>query len=470
MTLPPLEQPLKWTSNDKAVATLLDDLQANILKGHGRDHARHLFLRFDGAKKAAVKAAIHQLSGQLKSARQQLKEAEDFKTSRKDGGTVRCFFLTFAGYKVLGVESQAPADAAFRDGMQKRMSPAPGQAAQDLFAAWEPYLKDGVHAMLLLADADPERLAQERDSLVESLAPAGIAVVGEEIGAQQRNDRGEGVEHFGYVDGRSQPMFLAEDVDREKLLGGGTAMWSPAFPPLQVLVTQGTPPSRVTGSLFVFRKLEQNVLRFKRREEELADELGLSGEDRELAGAMMVGRFEDGTPAVLRKKAGVGGDVPNNFNYADDRDGVKCPLHAHVRKTNPRGSGGFQQTEAQERAHLMARRGITYGDREPGMGDRPEGEVGLLFMSYQTDIANQFEFTQQTWANNPEFPQATAATGQPGIDPIIGEGKVGANQQQCPLHWGDPATGRKATSFAGFVTLKGGEYFFAPVISALRAL
>lgn len=471
MTLPPLDQPLKWTASDKAVGALLDDLQANILKGHGRDHAIHLFLAFDPAKKAAIKGAIHQLSGQLKTARQQLREAEDFKKTRKDGGTVRCFFLSFAGYQALDVEAQAPADAAFRAGMRQRMAPRPGQSATDLFQHWEGYFRDGVHAMLLLADVDVARLQAERDSVVESLEAVGVRVVGEETGLQQRNERGEGVEHFGYVDGRSQPILIAEDVDREKALGDGTSMWNPAFPLSQVLVTNGSPAQpRALGSLFVFRKLEQNVLRFKRREEELADELGFSGEDRELAGAMMVGRFEDGTPVVLRRKAGAGGGVPNNFNYADDRDGVKCPLHAHVRKTNPRGSGGFQQTEAQERAHIMARRGITYGDRESGLCDRPEGGVGLLFMAYQSNIANQFEFTQQVWANNPEFPQATAATGQPGIDPVIGEGSVGANQQRCPVRWGDPATPRQATSFSGFVTLKGGEYFFAPMISALRAL
>jgi Dyp-type peroxidase family len=465
-----LKQPLKWKHADKAVRALLDDLQANILKGHGRKHAIHVFLKFDPAKKAAVKGAIHQLVGQLKTARQQFEEAEEFKRTGKDGGVVRCFFLSFAGYRALGVEARAPGDAAFQAGMKARMAPGPADAAVDLFARWEPYFKDGVHAMLLLADNDESRLKAERASLVESLVAVGIQVAGEEVGKQQYNDRGEGVEHFGYVDGRSQPLFIEEDVDHERLLGGGAAMWSPSFPPEQILVKASSASDTVTGSLFVFRKLEQNVLRFKRREEELADELGLSSEDRELAGAMMVGRFEDGTPVVLRKKAGVGGGVPNDFNYDDDRDGVKCPLHAHVRKTNPRGSGGFQQTEADERKHLMARRGITYGEREPGMGDRPEDGVGLLFMAYQADIANQFEFTQQMWANNPEFPQATAAPGQPGIDPIIGEGKVGANQQQCALHWGDPATSRKATSFAGFVTLKGGEYFFAPVISALRAL
>jgi hypothetical protein len=85
-------------------------------------------------------------------------------------------------------------------------------------------------------------------------------------------------------------------------------------------------------------------------------------------------------------------------------------------------------------------------------------------MAYQNDIVNQFEFTQAAWVNNPGFVQPNA-----GIDPVIGQGPKGG--QRCPLEWGGGgATPRKAFDFRGFVTLKGGEYFFAPSISALKAL
>ena len=103
------------------------------------------------------------------------------------------------------------------------------------------------------------------------------------------------------------------------------------------------------------------------------------------------------------------------------------------------------------------------------MCDRPEGGVGLLFAAYQTNIESQFEFTQSRWANNPGFP-AHGAAPPPGLDPIIGQGANPAGSQQTPLHWGDPATGSLPADFFGFVTLKGGEYFFAPAISTLRTL
>ncbi len=469
MALPPLTKPLTWKAKTKDVVDLLDDLQANILKGHGRSQAVHLFLSFDTNKKAAIRAAIHQLSGHIKTAKQQLVEAEQFHATQHDGGTVRCFFLSFAGYQALGVENKAPATAVgsgFHDGMKTRSN-----LKDALPSSWDAHFQAPVHALLLLADANAGRLQAERDSLVAALEAVGVSVLGEERGNQQRNERGVGVEHFGYVDGRSQPLWLAEDVEHEVQNTDGTSMWNPAFPLDQVLVTAGTGAAQtVQGSFFVFRKLEQNVLRFKRREEELADDLGFTGEQRELAGALMVGRFEDGTPVVLRNEAGIGGDVPNNFNYDDDKAAVKCPFHAHIRKTNPRGSGGFGQTAAAERRHLMARRGITYGEREEGLGDRPEDGVGLLFMAYQSNIEAQFEFTQESWANQPVFPQVPAGQPQPGLDPVIGQGPHAANSQHCPLHWGDPGTNKQASDFSGFVTLKGGEYFFAPVISTLRSL
>ena len=465
MALPPLNTTLTWKGSNASVAALLDDLQANILKGHGRDHTINLFLQFDPARQNQIKASIHQLSGHIKTAKQQLLEAEDFKTSKKDGGTVRCLMLSFAGYQALGVAAKAPptlANSAFQAGMRTRTNLLLDPPA----ANWDAHFNQTIHAMLLLADDDTARLSAERDSVVDSLQAVGVKILGEERGDQQHNSRGDGVEHFGYVDGRSQPLLLAEDVQHEKALTDGTSMWNPEFPVDQVLVTNAG-ATAVLGSFFVFRKLEQNVFAFKRKEQDLSTTLGLTGEDRELAGALMVGRFEDGTPVLLRNRGGIGGGVPNNFNYDDDTAGVKCPFHAHIRKTNPRGTGGAEP-HAVERGHIMARRGITYGEREDGMGDRPEADVGLLFMAYQKSLENQFEHTQRIWANNPGFPVGPAPA--PGIDPVIGQGVNPPGTQQTPEHWGDPVTTKKPSDFAGFVKMKGGEYFFAPVISALRTL
>ena len=54
------------------------------------------------------------------------------------------------------------------------------------------------------------------------LVPAAKFTVHMQEGHGQHNKHGEGIEHFGYVDGRSQPIFLTEDLDKERLQNDGT--------------------------------------------------------------------------------------------------------------------------------------------------------------------------------------------------------------------------------------------------------
>lgn len=119
----------------------------------------------------------------------------------------------------------------------------------------------------------------------------------------------------------------------------------------------------------------------------------------------------------------------------------------------------------------MARRGITYGKRltHPNsksltIDEMPTKGVGLLFMAYQNNIQNQFEFTQRFWANNQNFVHDDT-----GIDPVIGQGPSGG--QACPVEWGGGEKTKKMKfDFRNFVSMKGGEYFFAPSLSMLKSL
>jgi hypothetical protein len=52
---------------------------------------------------------------------------------------------------------------------------------------------------------------------------------------------------------------------------------------------------------------------------------------------------------------------------------------------------------------------------------------------------------------------------------VIGQpGGMGVGKQQWLIKWGDPHAKCETLDFHGFVTLKGGEYFFAPSIYFLR--
>ena len=454
-----LNAPLEWKKADK---NFLGDLQGNILKGHGREHTINMFLHFDPAKPQLAKDFIKNLGLKVTSSLKQFEDTEKFKITGESGDPFVACFLTGKGYKALGVAAaKTPNNAAFVDGLKQR-----GAGLLDPpVDAWDEHFQQEIHAMVLIGENDESQRNQTKFEIL-SLMNEAVTVLGEEIGLAIKNQNLDGIEHFGYVDGRSQPLLLVEEIEREKDSNDGTTVWNPAFPLKQALVADKGGTAGVSfGSYFVFRKLEQNVRDFKSREKEIAEILGLTGEDAELAGAMMVGRFEDGTPVTLQRRDGDHSPVPNNFNYESDQKGLKCPFHAHIRKSNPRG----ETVAADERDHIMARRGITYGNRiwendvvnsKLDESHFPVGGVGLLFMAYQSDLVNQFEFTQKNWVNNQAFVKPNT-----GLDPVIGQGEPTILQKQ-PKEWG--VEGKRSVDFHGFVSLKGGEYFFAPCISFLK--
>ena len=196
--------------------------------------------------------------------------------------------------------------------------------------------------------------------------------------------------------------------------------------------------------------------------------------DEALTGALVVGRFKDGSPVTLRPWDGLG--PVNNFEYlAHDRVGNRCPFHAHIRKANQRGANPFLNRE-QERSHRIVRRGVPYGLRaappgESAGGASASGEVGLLFQAFQSDIARQFEFIQRTWVDNPNFPEFLLFPGlNTGDDALIGQHHRAA--QKWPRTWGRSGRFRDRLrfNFGDYVRLRGGEYFFAPSLDFLKNL
>jgi Dyp-type peroxidase family len=479
-----LNKPLEWKKANADEQKMLDDLQGNILKGHGRNFTYNLFLQFDPTQQAAAKNFVRTIGSMVIPASKQLNDADQHKKSKKDGGLFAAFFLTSKGYDALGVLAAKPQqnNAPFLAGMAGR-GPSLLDPNVDL---WNDHFKADIHAMILIGDNNDAVRDAARGNLLSLIdnTNGAVTLIGQEEGQALRNSDGKGIEHFGYVDGRSQPLMLIEDVNEEKNKFGGISEWDPTIPLGQVLVPcPGGGTSTSFGSYFVFRKLEQNVRGFKKTEKRLAKFLNLpattknsQGADEELAGAMVVGRFENGTPTVLHasdQPVSASG-VPNNFNYSSDPDGLKCPFAGHIRKSNPRGESAVKigPVVGNEKRHLMARRGITYGHRDihpndPGLRfeEMPTGDVGLLFMAYQSNIADQFEFTQKTWVNNADFVEPNT-----GIDPVIGQ-RNGPNGQRWPDNdkWG-VSLKAEPFDFSDFVTLQGGEYFFAPSITFLKGI
>jgi deferrochelatase/peroxidase EfeB len=524
---------------------VLSNLQGHILHSHGRDRSVHIVLRFT-ASRDKVKQWIHRLARRVTSTQRQYEEAEAYRQYDIPGRLFVGFFLSAEGYEYLGIDLRGHLQE-FIEGMKG----AQERLADPGVEEWETGYQQPIHAMVLLADNDEGFLLRAARHLLGTVQ--GVAeICAIEYGRVIRHPHTrQTYEHFGYVDGRSQPLFFKKDVIKETDKRGGTEQWNPKAGPSLVLVEDpnGDPENQgipAYGSYLVFRKLEQNVYGFQKHLDRLADDvLELQGHDRPRAEAMVMGRFCDGTPVVLQSTPGQYDPVPNNFNFEKDSSGgFGCPYQAHIRKMNPRGerdslikmtvnkaldqllgagepehnsilndlaqalqrlgagpdeydsirrqlvaalqrSVGVGRAERyrriqselvvsyDERRHRIARRSVPYGTRQPEPYDNPsldqlpkEG-VGLLFMCYQSDIRQQFEFLQANWANNQDFPVQGA-----GHDAITG--RVSADEeaieQKWPKQWNDRQRRRISYGFPSFVRLKGGEYFFAPSISFLKSI
>jgi deferrochelatase/peroxidase EfeB len=160
----------------------------------------------------------------------------------------------------------------------------------------------------------------------------------------------------------------------------------------------------------------------------------------------MVGRWRDGTPLVLSPEKPMPGESRsrewvNDFGYkARDPHGERCPLGAHIRRANPRDS---LQKPLMTNRHRIIRRGVPY-------------EGGLMFVCYQADIARQFEFVQSQWLGegNAFGLGRDADFTTPGA-----RGKLVLQRGPAAI-----------VPLEAFVTLRGGGYFFAPGLTALRQI
>ena len=283
----------------------------------------------------------------------------------------------------------------------------------------------------------------------------------------------ESVEHFGYFDGISNPLFTKQDLAEEPPENQNRTAWDAGARLSLVLVDDPfTGEADAFGSYLVYRKLGQNVSLFNERVQALASSLNI---EPELAGAMVVGRFKDGTPVVNANTPSPGARSRQRFQLRCGRDGLKCPFHSHIRKVNPRGTTPLTSLESERRRRIV-RRGIPYGKPMPGVADstatdpNPAAPRGLLFMCFQQNVEEQFEFIQRTWVDNEHFPKGVftlGLLGDTGDDPLIGQDLDEA--QRWPKNWGD-AKGKKTFNFESAVTLKGGEYFFAPSIPFLKSI
>lgn len=429
------------------VAPFFDDLQANILKAHGRDHCIFACLTFAGGEPSGIGEWVRALCDgtslgiALTSAREQNEQAIRRKQALAAGiapqqEAVLSLWLTYSGCAKLGITP--PAHAPHAEGMSAR-----GAAFGDpAGVAWEQ-----LDAVVLIATDDAADLTSRTGRLQQS-ANAAVTVGAIERCAVRRNAATLRVEPFGFVDGVSDPDFWGTYEPRT-----AANPWAPLD---LVLVPEG--PAGRYGTFVVVRKLMQDVDGFEQALIPLTEQRtghAATPAEVELTRAFIMGRFRDGTPVITHSMPAGAADPENDFTAATDPFGASCPVFAHVRKMNPRGGSRFEPL-AQERNHRIARRGM------PLIDDAGQPR-GLMFVCLQSDIARQFEFMQRVWGGSPDFP--FSGTGREILIGRRASGGLPDVDRRWPAKWHSPG---KRIPFGDFVRLAGGAYLFAPSIAALR--
>ncbi|CUA72928.1 Dye-decolorizing peroxidase msp1 [Rhizoctonia solani] len=384
---------------------------------------------------------------------------------------------------------------------------------------WDNLFEAGPHACIIVA-ADSRSNCHEKVRELQGQISGFVSNLAI-IHGRERPGAFRGHEHFGYMDGISQPALRGlTDCDKVPEI-----MWrhpgviimgyngDPNFDGKDPITYPPRPDWTKDGSFMVFRKLEQDVPEFNayvvengKRWREFIPEEGKEGqvqltdlEGAKLFGAQMFGRWKSGAPLQLfpikdNEEAAKDPKINNRFDYhmpgKTRPSAARCPFTAHVRKVNPRQLDPFLSREFIDATSII-RSSIPYGpemtEAEKASGKSssdPSLKRGLLFVCYQSSIQNGFMEQSKGFAGNDFFPAIDLKPKRVGQDPIIGAPPLPASvtltisgmdgREDIDML----AAGRlKDTAFAlsgseqqFFVTSRGGEYFFVPSVSELKRL
>jgi Dyp-type peroxidase family len=430
------------------------ELQGGLLRGYGHPVGTWIFATVEDP--AAARACLAGLAGELTP-------ACDW---QEKPPVTRNVALSHRALRALGLP---PAlldgfPAEFRCGMACRQD----VLGDDPDRFQEPF--KAVEVVLALQAADCDALRDASRAARATLAAGGFDIRGEQPAGLLDGSR----EHFGFTDGFSQPAIAG--FARDAVPGQGVPYrrrpfgrlrWRPLAAGEFVLGVpdeDGDPPPAPPApfdretTFMVIRKLRQDVAAFREQATREAARLGI---DEETFKARLVGRWPDGSPLALRPdgpdpRLGNDPEAANDFAYADDPDGLRCPRGAHVRRANPRDALGWEGRLTAR--HRILRRGMPYGPALKA-GGRDDEDRGLIFVSVQASIARQFEIVQQQWCNDGN---AFGLGHEP--DPIAGPEHVAARALVAT------SPPRITEPLHSYVACRGGEYLVVPSLRALRAL
>ena len=449
----------------------LRDIQGGLLSEYDTVACRYIFYRIDDATKG--RAWLRELADDVTS-------HANYADGKPENGTLN-IALSVWGLRAFGLSDDVvnAFPHAFCEGMRARAAKL-GDVGPSAPETWEGKLgSDEIHVLVVVSHDSVKDCQAQHDWLTSVAQQVGgvteVHMVPAEVVFEKRS--GCPSAHFGYVDPISQPAIEGLEADAHPgdgavKSGGG---WRPIKPGEFLLGyenelgertdTPGPQGFSDNGTFIVFRKAAQDVAGFRAYLGQGA--MTLWGADdaahQEKMAAKIVGRWRSGCPLALspdHDDPDIAADPKrvNDFDYADDADGSKCPLGAHLRRSNPRASKLTTTTDVNRKRIL--RRGLEYGPPLPeGAPDDgvDRGQAGVFVIA---DIELQFEFIQSEWIGKGDF------IGLPTDekDPLVGANGQGG---QFTVPGADMPF---LFDLKQFVTTRGGEYFFAPGISALKGI
>lgn len=288
------------------------------------------------------------------------------------------------------------------------------------------------------------------------------------------------VEHFGWRDAQSDPVFDAAKASVKARdhshLGEALCGHANAVDHRSPGAHQASAKWLHNGSFLVVRKLREDLAEFDKALERVEPAL-----HPDIVRAKLMGRWHDGATkgspgAPLLDEAPPPADRPNHFNFAADPNGQTCPFHAHIRRSNPRQAAGDLGVKTQDpypqapvRPPKLMRRSMSYGPtRELGPED---AERGLFFMAYNASVAEQFEVIQRWLAGgNSSGGDSTQADALVGVA-TPGRDRTCLFHHEGTLHRVVLETGAPMNEEPrALVRLEWGAYWFVPALSIVAAI
>jgi Dyp-type peroxidase family len=402
---------------------------------------------------------------------------EQIRTRAKDGQVSLNIAFSAAGLSALGISADRMTDFSreFREGIvtphrQRILGDLEGSRSDPLRWLWGGPQNPPVHGLLMFFAPDEPSLDSFVDDVLSGIN--GVRIVRTVQTVSIVGTR----EHFGFRDAIASPWVEGlhrPRKEQDRIATGEVLLGHPDLTGLP----EPYPPLGRDGSYLVVRQLAQDVEGFwSALRSRVGDEQAVRW------AAKMTGRWPDGTPLVGSPDRPAA-DPSDDFGYHDDPDGVRCPLGAHIRRTNPRDGLGAKADESVHlvNRHRLLRRGRAFGlaaapetwpagidpvTLENGRGDDSE-QRGVLFMCLGASLARQFEFVQQSWLNNPKFAGLYDEN-----DPITGapHRRMSTAASGFVFTAPGPVLNHRIELPAKYVQCVGGGYFFLPSRTALDAI